>query len=189
MINPFEYLLNLDFFKYPPTYTLYLMLSCFAAFIIFTYLMFPKRRYSHKKRKYIADAEYKLKKLKEIEGFSAQISFIRKAVNPYVFEEMILTALDRKGYKIKRGTRYSHDGGLDGKVVINGHLHFIQAKKYAGYVNPTHISEFIDLCENHGAKGLFVHSGKTGQLSKSILSNTRVKLISGEVLLSLMVDK
>ena len=181
MINDLVSLVDLDFLN------VYSAQISILFFLIFLYILtLSKNGYSVKKRRYIKVATKKLKRLNEIESFSGKIAFLRIAVNPYVFEEMILTALHRQGHKVIRGQRYTHDGGVDGKVVIQGKTYFIQAKKYSNYVNPKHISDFISLCGRHGVKGLFVHCGKTGGMSKSILQNTQVKLVSGDKLIMLL---
>ncbi|MBE0362138.1 hypothetical protein PULV_a3942 [Pseudoalteromonas ulvae UL12] len=181
MLNDFLNSIDLDVFES------YSVPIGFILFLLCLYVLIPsKNRYSAKKKKYIKVASKKLKRLNEIDSFSGKISFLRIAVNPYVFEEMILTALQRQGHKIIRGNRYTHDGGVDGKVMIKGTTYFIQAKKYSNYVNPKHVAAFIELCGRHGVKGLFVHSGKTGDMSKSILQNTQVKLVSGDKLIMLL---
>ena len=55
------------------------------------------------------NAVQELKRLKCTNTHAEKITALR-GVNPLVFEEMILTALKRQGYKIKRNKRYSHDG-------------------------------------------------------------------------------
>jgi len=68
-----------------------------------------------------------------------------------------------KGYQIERSKRYSGDGGVDGKLCINGQWHLLQAKRYRGHVRMDHIQEFHRLCESNRVKGLFIHTGKTPQ--------------------------
>ncbi|WP_199192296.1 restriction endonuclease [Chlorogloea sp. CCALA 695] len=63
------------------------------------------------------------------------IAILRK-MNPYAFEELLLTCCQNQGWKIERNFKYSNDGGLDGRVTIAGRLYLIQAKRYRGYINP-----------------------------------------------------
>ena len=112
--------------------------------------------------------------------------YLRK-VDPFVFEEMVLSAMAKYGYKIKRNRRYTGDGGIDGQVKIDGDWCLIQCKRYSNYINNKHLTEFIDLCERKGCKGLFVHSGRTGKKCLvSISSSVDVKIISGSGLLRLL---
>ena len=120
--------------------------------------------------------------LNKIEDQPRKFGYLRK-IDPFVFEEMILTTFKSMGYKIKRNKRYTGDGGLDGKVWINGTLYLIQAKRYSNYINKAHVRDFESLCERHKAKGLFVHTGKTGGGTATVRSQ-RVSVISGEELLN-----
>ena len=68
----------------------------------------------------IRKAEWVLKQLKvlaETSGPAAQFGFLRsKAVDPFTFEEAILSALKERKLKIRRNHRYTGDGGIDGKA-------------------------------------------------------------------------
>lgn len=54
------------------------------------------------------------------------ISMLRR-MNPYAFEELLLTCCEEQGWQIQRNFRYSNDGGVD---AIAGSLYLIQAKRY-----------------------------------------------------------
>nr|AKN37600.1 putative membrane protein [Vibrio sp. FF_291] len=112
----------------------------------------------------------------------AHMFYSLRNLNPYVFEELILVAFSSVGCKVKRSPRYSGDGGIDGKVKINGQWYFIQAKKYEGYINPSHVSEFAKICDLHKKNGFFIHTGKTGKESYNRVGG-RVKIISGNNML------
>jgi restriction system protein len=114
------------------------------------------------------EARQQLKRLGRLNTPQEQITHLR-GVNPFVFEEMILTALKQRGYKIKRNKRYSGDGGIDGQVIIKDHSYLIQAKRYANHINPAHVQSFALLCKRRGKRGLFVHTGKTGKKSYQII--------------------
>jgi restriction system protein len=111
-----------------------------------------------------------------------EVFYSLRSVNPYVFEELILVAFNAIGFKVKRSKRYSGDGGVDGKVKIDGDWYFIQAKKYSGYINPSHVKDFKALCDRSGKNGFFIHTGKTGKESYNHVGNS-VKIISGNKLL------
>lgn len=124
------------------------------------------------------------KKIQEIDSFPQTIAYLRK-IDPYVYEELILYAMKKSGYKIKRNKRYSGDGGIDGKVWINGDLHYVQAKRYSKYINKAHVQEFNHITRRDKVKGLFVHTGITGKGSKAEMAK-HVQLISGERMVKLV---
>ncbi len=130
-------------------------------------------------------ADRQLKMLISCETPQEKFYQLRKT-NPFVFEEMILTALKNKGHKIKRNKRYTGDGGIDGQVFIDKKHYLIQAKRYRTHINPAHVNEFISLCNKRGSHGLFVHTGKTGAKSKDTAHNTNLEIVSGTRLLNLL---
>lgn len=111
--------------------------------------------------------------------------YIRK-VDPFVFEEMILTCFQEQKFKIRRNKRYTGDGGIDGIVYIEGLKYLVQAKRYSGYITKSHVVEFIDLCNSKGCRGLFVHTGKTGEQSKLLGRGGVIDIISGARLTGLL---
>lgn len=153
--------------------------------IILSWLFIKPKRHAWRIRK----AGWVLKRLKEIaneSGPAAQFGFLRsRAVDPYTFEETILSALKVRKIKIKRNHRYTGDGGIDGKAWWNGKLILIQAKLYSGHIVAKQVKEFSLLCERRRAHGLFVHSGRTGPASKIHASPT-LDIVSGERLLQLL---
>lgn len=110
----------------------------------------------------------------------AVIKYLR-SIKPFVFEEFLLTCFQRQGYKIIRGARYTGDGGIDGKVYIDGRLYLIQAKRYSGNIKLVHLQEFAAVIkENKCAGGYFIHTGKTSTACHEYLKlNPHVFLISG----------
>ncbi len=103
-----------------------------------TRVRLPSSRHQH----YIRLAAQVLYQLRSTEvQLSKAIAILRK-INPYAFEELLLTCCQEQGWKIQRNFRYSNDGGLDGRVMIAGKLYLIQAKRYQGYINPQHIRDF-----------------------------------------------
>lgn len=127
-----------------------------------------------------------LTKVRSIEHDGAKLKYL-KQLDPYLFEECILTALQQKGNKIRRNKRYSGDGGLDGTAWINGEKHYIQAKCYENFISRQHVLAFCSLVNRSQCKGLFVHTGKTtGPILDMIKKEPSVTLISGEKLIRLL---
>lgn len=115
---------------------------------------------------------------------------ILREMNPYAFEELLLTCCEEQGWQIQRNFRYSNDGGVDGRVLIVGKLYLIQAKRYTGHIKSEHIRDFHNVIEKEGAAGgFFIHTGKTGQLSKKLLDELGIKLISGQRLINFVLGR
>lgn len=140
----------------------------------------------------IRKAGWVLRRLQELaleSGPAAQFGFLRsKAVDPFTFEEAILSALQARKIKIRRNHRYTGDGGIDGTAWWQGKLILIQAKLYSGHITPKHVEEFTLLCQRRRALGLFVHSGRTGPGSR-LHSSATFDIVSGERLLKLLEGK
>lgn len=110
------------------------------------------------------------------------IAILRK-MNPYTFEELLLTCCEEQGWQIQRNFRYSTDGGVDGHVLIAEKLYLLQAKRYSAHIKSEHIKDFHKVIQQEGAAGgFFIHTGKTGQLSKELLSERQINLISSQQL-------
>ncbi|AUO01805.1 restriction endonuclease [Serratia marcescens] len=137
-------------------------------------------------RRYQATAMRVLARLPLLGGDGQRLAYLRK-INPYVFEELLLLAFERQGYAVIRNTSYSGDGGLDGRVIIEGKTYFIQAKRYGRTISPSHITSFGELLRHHHCDGFFIHTGRTHQLSRVLLQNhPHVHLVSGRKLLALL---
>lgn len=117
-----------------------------------------------------------------------KMGYLRR-IDPFVFEELTLTALGMNGYRPRRNRRYTGDGGTDGSVRRHGRTYLVQCKRYTGYINPSDVEEFATLCEIRGKRGLFVHTGKTGRKSRDLARESRVRVISGDSLLAMIGDK
>ncbi|MCX8957029.1 restriction endonuclease [Erwinia psidii] len=137
-------------------------------------------------RRYQKQAVRALSRLPQLRDDVARFAWLRK-MNPYVFEEMLLTALSRQGYRIRRNSSYSGDGGADGQVWIDGQRWLIQAKRYGAGISAAHVADFGQLTAREGCRGLFVHSGRTGGVSRDALRRyPAISLISGQRLLLLL---
>ncbi|NRA89367.1 MAG: restriction endonuclease, partial [Rhizobiales bacterium] len=113
--------------------------------------------------------------------------YLRK-ISPYIFEEMVLTAIQNKGHTITRSKSYSGDGGINGQCKIDGEIYLIQSKRYKGHINRKHVMTFDRLCHSKDVFGLFVHTGKTGGKSHS-KHFYNIDMISGDRLLKLLLDE
>lgn len=149
--------------------------------------------YSAKERKkkyYIGKAEKVIKRLESFQGDMREarcLSYLRK-INPYVFEELILTAFQTKGFTIERNTSYSHDGGIDGKLFQENKTILIQAKRYSSYIQAKHIKDFEQLIAGSGVhKGYFIHTGKTSKEMLNRYRNGKIQIISGHLLIELIL--
>lgn len=117
----------------------------------------------------------------------AVISYLRK-INPHAFEEIILDAAQEAGHRVKRNDAYTGDGGIDGEIEVDGVWHLVQAKRYSKAINPAHVGEFSQICAIRRQPGLFIHTGRTGDKSRSH-SKTNVKFISGQSLVDFIAGR
>jgi restriction system protein len=111
------------------------------------------------------------------------LTYLRK-VDTAVTEEAILSLFERSGTLVLRNRRYTGDGGIDGQVYIP-RLGWaaIQTKRYSSAINPAHVEEFADLVARRGfAAGIFVHTGRTGPMSRQAVRGRPVFILSGEQL-------
>ena len=137
-------------------------------------------------RRYQHQAVRVLSRLPQLRDDAARITYLRK-VNPYVFEEVLLTAFLRQGNRIKRNDSYSGDGGKDGQVWINGQRWLIQAKRFAASIQAQHVRDFGALVRQERCRGFFVHTGRTGNVSRDVLgAYPEIALLSGGRLLKLL---
>jgi len=152
---------------------------------------FPKVNCKSKKRhiRNINKSKEILFKMNQFEGVNREariIAYLRK-IDPYVFEELLLEALIKKGFKITRNKRYSGDGGIDGKAYFREQLYFIQAKRYKRYVSAQHLENFQTVVGDK--KGLFIHTGKTGKDTYEKYKRTNIEIVSGQRLIELVLTK
>ena len=95
------------------------------------------------------------------ETFARRMGYLRK-IDPLVFEEMVLDAFQKKGWIVERNTRYSGDGGLDGKVFLDNRWRGIQCKRYKGAIQTAQVDQFARDLQKFGLeRGYFVHTGRT----------------------------
>lgn len=143
-------------------------------------------------RRRVAASRRILAKLSRFEGEAAEarrFAYLR-AIDPLVFEEVVLSAIEDAGHIVLRNRAYTGDGGVDGRVVVPGTLGRIwavQVKRYAATVTPDHVAGFVATVREGGyAGGIFVHCGRTGPMAYRWMAGTAVELISGSALLELL---
>lgn len=109
-----------------------------------------------------------------------------RGLDAFVFEEMILTSLKHQGYITVRNDGYTGDGGVDGRAYLNDQHYLIQAKRYSGNIKAKDVETFAKICKRRKGKGLFIHTGKTGDTAKQAAYDLNVEIISGAKLLELL---
>lgn len=113
-----------------------------------------------------------------------------REMDALAFGELLLESFARRGCRVVRNRRYTGDGGIDGRVVIDGRVWLIQAKRYAGAIRPEHVEAFASLCAARGASGLFIHTGRTGNRSRDIVGRyVGVEVVSGSQLIALITGR
>lgn len=141
----------------------------------------------------IKSAQRTLTKLRtfEGEGRGARVFAYLRKIDPTVFEEMVLTALQDGGRLIRRNRRYSGDGGEDGRFYEPGTgWMLVQCKRYGAHISARHVRDFERLViQTKCAGGIFVHTGRTGEAAWAPArgNDARVCMISGEKLLDLLL--
>lgn len=142
----------------------------------------------------IRQAKKVLLKLKEISKIPNSggriISYLRK-INPYVFEELMLTVIENSNIRVIRSKSYSGDGGIDGMFKLKEGRVLVQAKRYKSYINNKHVQEFASVVkENKYLYGIFVHTGKTGDKAKQTIKvDKNIVFISGDLLIKLILGE
>lgn len=160
---------------------LYLGLFCVVAGVALWRALKTGHRGAH--RRNVRTAGRVLQKLRGFDHDGAVISYLRK-IDPFVFEELLLSAFANRGISVTRNRRYTGDGGIDGRIVVDGRVLFIQAKRYAGAVSTLHIRDFSAICSQSGVSGLFIHTGRTPKQARGLPRN--VKIVSGSKLADLI---
>lgn len=87
----------------------------------------------------------------------ATLAYLRK-IDPFVFEEPLLTCLADKGFRVQRNERYTGDGGIVGRFVDRlGRVFLLQAKSYKGAISSSHVGTFLTLLSKQkGCKAAFL---------------------------------
>ncbi|MES2260588.1 MAG: restriction endonuclease [Pseudomonadota bacterium] len=134
--------------------------------------------------------------LRAVRGFkepdvgARSLGYLR-AVDPLVFEEVVLSALEDAGMLVLRSKRYSGDGGVDGVVWLPGRgWHAVQSKRYRHHVCLAHVCAFGEVIASGDYDGgLFVHTGRSGAALYPKMDAARIALLSGNRLLKLVRER
>lgn len=164
---------------------IYLLFFIVVLCILFLVVTARKRFNRHQHN--VVKSERILQKINSFQYAGQKLNYLRK-IDPFVFEELLLSAYQKRDYSIVRNLKYTGDGGIDGLVYDKeGNEILIQAKRYSSYVNPKHLDDFLNLVNSSSAiKGKFIHTGKTGKQTYSTYKNSNIEIISGSNLLQLL---
>lgn len=189
-IAPFEVMLKdrvyIQCFLFICIVLMALYLVCYTGSAFTALFRQRRKRSAQRHQRYRDSASRVLLRLPQLPADGQRLLYLRK-VNPYVFEEMILTALERRGIPVRRNTRYSGDGGMDGQFWVGNQRWVVQAKRFSSAVRPEHVRDFGELARREKCKGLFIHTGRTGQVSiEAFQAYPEVLLVSGASLLQLL---
>lgn len=125
------------------------------------------------------------------DGIAGRVFAYLRTVDPLLYEETVLSALEDAGAMVLRNLRYTGDGGVDGRCWLPGHglrPLALQCKRYGSTVAPKHVADFCRVINSgHFAGGLLVHCGRTGPLSYQALQGHPVRLVSGQAMLDLVL--
>ena len=167
--------------------TLISVAAILLLYVLVKRIFFPQKRHAW----YIRRAQQIYRRIND--GTStytdAQLIQYLRHINPYVFEELLLYAFQRKGFKVVHNRYYSGDGGVDGHVIIDGKRIPIQAKRYRSYIKRNHVAAFTLVVNIRKVPfGFFIHTGRTGK-SGYDPSYEKVRIISGSKLIDLLTDR
>ncbi|MXP50281.1 restriction endonuclease [Pantoea sp. Eser] len=166
-----------------------MLVILFLVVMAFLNLRRREKASTRRHRRYRATAGRVMDKLTSLPGDAQRLTYLRK-ISPYVFEELLLFAFERQGLTVVRNDSYSGDGGLDGQVIIDREYWLIQAKRYSRAVSPGHVEDFDRLLLQYSRRGLFIHTGRTGKMSRTILTaSPRLRIISGQRLLAILAGQ
>lgn len=163
----------------------FLSIAAVALAVALSYKFRKNTRHKYKQNQ----AKKILKKISSFDSDAKIFSYLRK-IDPFVFEEMILDGFENGGFKVIRNKKYTGDGGIDGKVIIDNQTCLIQSKRYKSYINPKHVHEFNLMCLSEGVSGFFCHTGRTSKaLLETIKGDSNVVLVSGDRLINLLTKR
>ena len=127
------------------------------------------------------------------DGIAGRAFAYLRSVDPLLYEETVLSALEDAGAIVLRNLRYTGDGGIDGRCLLPGHgvrPFAVQCKRYGSAVAPKHVADFCRVIDGgQFVGGLLVHCGRTGPLSYSALKGQPVHLVSGDSMLNLLLNR
>jgi len=150
------------------------------------------RNFGHLYR--IRQAKKILAKLKEISkqpNYEPRILGYLRKINPFVFEELVLSVIEDSNIRITRNKSYTGDGGIDGIFHLKQGKVLIQCKRYKGYIDNKHVKELTEKVSlDKHYLGIFVHTGRTGEKSKTVANQAKnVVFVSGSTLVQFLLGK
>ena len=134
------------------------------------FLSWAKRRHGHRRMRarWTAARILSIKGADDRETIARRVAYLRK-IDPWVFEELVLDAFQRRGWTVVRNHRYTGDGDLDGRIYADGVWSGVQCKRYKGDVPLSMITRFArDLRREGLTRGFFIH---TGRVTREALDN------------------
>lgn len=136
-------------------------------------------------RRNIKQARQILSKIRTFEHDGQVLTYLKR-IDPYVFEELVVQLFIDAGLIGWRSPSYSGDGGMDGKVYYPQFgWCYIQSKRYNKAIRAQHIHDFIALVGKR--HGFFVHSGISSGTIREYLRDTRVRMLSGSLLVRIVL--
>ena len=133
------------------------------------------------------DALIVLQKLQSIEGEFRQerVLNILRDVKPDTFMELIANAYIMQNYKPGRRSRdYEKNKGYT--FHKDGNTFLICASQNREIVDLIDVGDFITQVREMGVIGIFVHTARTSQFVLNFIKNTRIQIVSGENLVTLI---
>lgn len=131
-----------------------------------------------------------LRRFKGPHAAAQAFSYLRQ-VDPLVFEEVAMSALEDAGALVLRSRRYTGDGGVDGRCWFPWaglRTIAVQVKRFDAAVTPNDVRDFCAVVIDRGyAGGIFVHCGRSGPKTYDALRGRPVQLVSGQRLLDCFV--
>ncbi|MFK5951302.1 MAG: restriction endonuclease [Methylococcales bacterium] len=163
---------------------------CAGAFVAVIYITTSIKLKFSKRWRVKASKRLMRKLLNNRDSFTApKLLVYLKKIDPYLFEELLLTAFEARGLKVIRSKRYSGDGGVDGRFVMDEKLYLIQAKRYKNHIKKEHMIEFSNIVEKDkkASGGVFIHTGRTGKETRQSAFKGGILIISGDNLYRLIM--
>lgn len=124
-------------------------------------------------------------------GLAARCLRYLRQVDPLVFEEVVMSALEDAGLLVLRNLSYTGDGGVDG-VAWSPRFGWlaVQVKRYRAHICRGHLREFEDaILSARFDGGVFVHTGRSGAGAYEFLRGGGIILLSGDRLLKLLLNR
>lgn len=124
-------------------------------------------------------------------GMAARCLCYLREVDPLVFEEVVMSALEDAGFLVLRSRSYSGDGGIDG-AFWSPQLgwYAVQVKRYRAHIDRQHVRDFANAIRQRGFNGgIFVHTGRSGAGTYQVLAAGRTGLLSGQRLVELVLQR